>query len=44
VNELYGIEDFTGMIADETIAEDPETMAGFLNEKKHPVLAMEPLL
>jgi acetyl-CoA synthase len=44
VNELFGIEDFTGMIADETVAEDPEALAGFLSEKNHPALTMEPLL
>jgi acetyl-CoA synthase len=44
VSELYGVEDFTGMVADETVAEDVEALAGFLGEKNHPVLAMEPLL
>jgi acetyl-CoA synthase len=42
--ELYGIEDFTSMIADETVAEDVETLATFLAEKGHPALALEPLL
>jgi acetyl-CoA synthase len=42
--ELYGIDDFCSMVADETISEDPETLLEFLSEKEHPVLAMEPLL
>ncbi|MDR0906803.1 MAG: CO dehydrogenase/CO-methylating acetyl-CoA synthase complex subunit beta, partial [Oscillospiraceae bacterium] len=42
--ELYDIDDFTDMIADEDVAEDAETMMEFLTEKGHPVLAMEPLL
>ena len=44
VNELCGIENFIDSIADETIAEDVETLTGFLSEKNHPVLEMEPLL
>ena len=31
--ELYGIDNFTDMIGDETIAEDPETLLEFLTEK-----------
>jgi acetyl-CoA synthase len=42
--DLYGIDDFTDMIGDETVAEDAETLLAFLTEKNHPVLAMEPLL
>ncbi|MDR0404105.1 MAG: CO dehydrogenase/CO-methylating acetyl-CoA synthase complex subunit beta, partial [Treponema sp.] len=42
--ELYGIEDFTSLIADETAAEDPEKLMEFLNEKGHPVLNLAPLL
>jgi acetyl-CoA synthase len=42
--ELYGVENFTDLIADETAAEDVEALAGFLSEKNHPVLSMEPLL
>ena len=34
--ELYGIDNFTDMIGDETIAEDPETLVAFLTEKGHP--------
>ena len=42
--ELYGIENFTDMIGDETIAEDPETLLAFLTEKNHPALAMDPMM
>jgi acetyl-CoA synthase len=42
--ELYGIDGFTDMIADEDSAEDAEKLMEFLAEKSHPVLAMEPLL
>jgi acetyl-CoA synthase len=42
--ELYGVEDFTSMIADETVTEDVETLAVFLEEKGHPALSLEPLL
>jgi acetyl-CoA synthase len=44
VEELYGIPEFTSKIADETVAEDVETLANYLAEKEHPVLEMEPLL
>ena len=42
--ELYGIDNFTDMIGDETIATDPETLVGFLTEKGHPALALEPMM
>ena len=42
--ELYGIENFTDMVADETITTDGEELLGWLTEKGHPVLGMEPLL
>lgn len=42
--EKYGIENFTDMIADETIATDEETLMAFLNEKNHPVLSLEPIM
>ena len=42
--ELYGIENFTDMIGDETVAEDPETLLAFLEEKGHPALTMEPMM
>ena len=42
--ELYGIDNFTDMIGDETVAEDPETLVAFLTEKNHPALSMEPMM
>ena len=42
--ELYGIENFTDMIADETITCDCEELYGWLAEKGHPVLGLEPLM
>ena len=42
--ELYGIDNFTDMIGDETIAEDPETLVGFLTEKGHPALGLDPMM
>ena len=42
--ELYGIYNFTDMFADETICTDCDALYEFLQEKNHPVLAMEPLM
>ena len=42
--ELYGIENFTNLIADETITADPEELLNWLTERNHPVLGLEPLL
>ena len=42
--ELYGIDNFTDMIADETITTDPEELVAFLTEKGHPVLNMDPIM
>ena len=42
--ELLGIENFTDIIADETITTDGEELLNWLTEKNHPVLGMEPLL
>ena len=42
--ELYGIENFTDYIADETITTDCEELLSWLTEKNHPVLGMEPLM
>ena len=42
--ELYGIDNFTDMVGDETIATDPETLVGFLTEKGHPALALDPMM
>ncbi len=42
--QLYGIENFTDYIADETVTTDGEELLNWLTEKGHPVLALEPLL
>ena len=42
--ELYGIENFSDMIADETITTDCEELFGWLSEKGHPVLGLDPLM
>ena len=42
--ELLGIDNFTDMIADETVTCDCEELYGWLTEKGHPVLGMEPLM
>ena len=42
--ELYGIENFTDFIADETITTDCEELLNWLTEKGHPVLGLEPLM
>jgi len=43
VLEMYGVENFTDMIADETVCtEDPEELLNYLSENGHPVLGMEP--
>ena len=41
--ELYGIENFSDMVADETVTCDAEELIAWLTEKGHPVLSMEPL-
>ncbi|MBQ7000634.1 MAG: CO dehydrogenase/CO-methylating acetyl-CoA synthase complex subunit beta [Oscillospiraceae bacterium] len=41
--EMYGVENFTDMIADETVCtEDPEELLNYLSEVGHPVLGFEP--
>ena len=41
--ELYGVENFPDMIADETVCtEDPEELLNYLSEVGHPVLGMDP--
>ena len=41
--ELYGVENFTDMIGDETICtDDPEQLLEYLSSVGHPVLSMEP--
>ncbi len=42
--ELYGIENFIDLVADETITTDCEELLSWLTEKGHPVLGMEPLM
>ena len=42
--EVYGIENFTDMIADETVTTDCEELFNWLSEKNHPVLGLEPLM
>lgn len=42
--EMYGIENFTDMVADETVTTDCEELLNWLTEKGHPVLGMEPLM
>ena len=42
--ELYGIDNFTDMVADETVTTDCEELLNWLTEKGHPVLGLEPLM
>ena len=42
--EMLGIDNFTDMIADETITCDCEELFAWLTEKNHPVMGMEPLM
>jgi len=42
--ELYGIENFTDMVCDETIATDAESVVAFLQEKGHPALNLAPIM
>ena len=42
--ELLGIDNFTDMVADETITTDCEELFNWLTEKGHPVLNLEPLM
>ena len=42
--ELYGIENFTDLVADETVTTDGEELLNWLTEKGHPVLGMDSLL
>ena len=42
--ELLGIDNFTDLIADETVTCDCEELFGWLTEKNHPVLGLEPLM
>jgi len=42
--ELYGIDNFTDKICDETVATDTEAAVSFLKQKNHPALAMEAIM
>ena len=42
--ELYGIDNFTDMIDDETNTTDPEELVAFLTEHNHPALSMDPMM
>ena len=42
--ELYGIENFVDLVADETITTDCEELLNWLTERNHPVLGMESLM
>jgi acetyl-CoA synthase len=42
--ELYGIDNFTDMICDETIAVESDAVLDFLQEKKHPALGLDPIM
>ena len=42
--EVHGIENFTDMIADETICTEVDDLLPFLESKRHPVLTMDPLM
>ena len=44
VRELFEVEDFCGMICDETVATDPDALYAFLKKTGHPVLQMDPLM
>ena len=42
--ELYGIDNFTDLIGDETNTTDPEELVAFLTEHNHPALSMDPMM
>ena len=42
--ELYGIDNFVDLVADETICTEVDELMTYLTEKNHPVLALEPLM
>ncbi len=42
--ELYGIDNFSDMICDESIATESEAVLAFLTEKNHPALQMDELM
>ncbi|MEY7999792.1 acetyl-CoA decarbonylase/synthase complex subunit alpha/beta [Clostridium sp. Mt-5] len=42
--ELYGIDNFSDMVCDETIATESDDVMKFLEEKGHPALTMDPIM
>ncbi|MDR3209694.1 MAG: CO dehydrogenase/CO-methylating acetyl-CoA synthase complex subunit beta [Oscillospiraceae bacterium] len=42
--DLYGVDGFTDMICDETIATEPDAVLAFLREKNHPALALDEIM
>ena len=42
--EMYGIDNFTDMIADETVTTDSAELVDYLTEKGHPALKMDPIM
>ncbi|MBQ8972248.1 MAG: CO dehydrogenase/CO-methylating acetyl-CoA synthase complex subunit beta [Clostridia bacterium] len=42
--ELFGVDNFADMIADETITTDSMELVDFLTEKGHPALGMDPIM
>jgi acetyl-CoA synthase len=42
--EVLGIDNFTDMICDESIATESEQVLAFLSEKNHPALGMDPIM
>ena len=42
--ELYGIDNFTDMICDETISVESDGVMNFLQEKGHPALNNTPIM
>jgi len=42
--EVLGIDNYTDMIADETVTTDAGELLNFLQEKGHPVLKMDPIM
>ncbi|NLT14790.1 MAG: CO dehydrogenase/CO-methylating acetyl-CoA synthase complex subunit beta [Clostridiales bacterium] len=42
--ELFGIDNFTDMICDETIATESDAVLDFLQSKGHPALSMAPIM
>jgi acetyl-CoA synthase len=42
--ELFGIDNFSAMICDESVATDINGVAAFLKEKKHPAMSMKAIM